>query len=95
MDSEKLKKISEHINYKGISVRELISFLAKQDPESIVIMSSDEEGNGYAPCCAAERGVWDKKNQEPLSEYSIGEKTLNIVIDDPETQQKCVFLIPS
>lgn len=95
MDSEKLKKMSEYTNFEGISVRELIGFLAKQDPESIVIMSTDEEGNGYGPCCAAERGVWDKKHKEPVEEYSVGEKTLNIVLDDPETQQKCVYLIPS
>ena len=33
----------------SVTVRELIEHLQKHDPDDIVIMSSDPEGNGYLP----------------------------------------------
>jgi len=37
-----------------MTVRELIALLEKEDPERIVIMAKDPEGNGYSPLY----GMW-------------------------------------
>jgi hypothetical protein len=48
-----------------ITVKELIARLAELDPEAVVIMQRDPEGNGYAPCAGAEgNGAWDGDEQE-------------------------------
>ena len=40
-----------------LTVRELIKQLKKENPERIVLLSSDEEGNSYKPLYEAERAA--------------------------------------
>jgi hypothetical protein len=48
-----------------MKVKKLIKLLQKFDPDSIVIMQGDPEGNGYAPLSDAEgNGSWNKKDRE-------------------------------
>lgn len=48
-----------------LKVKDLIEQLAKLDPEAVVIMQRDSEGNGYAPCSGAEgNGAWDDDEGE-------------------------------
>lgn len=44
-----------------LKVKELIEQLSRLDPEAVVIMQRDPEGNRYAPCSGAEgSGAWDQ-----------------------------------
>jgi len=46
-------------------VYELIDLLKNFDPNALVIMQRDSEGNGYAPLNGAEdNGSWDKTERE-------------------------------
>lgn len=48
-----------------LTVKELIEQLARLDPDAVVIMQRDPEGNGYAPCSGAEgNGAWNIKDRE-------------------------------
>lgn len=48
-----------------VTVKELIARLSELDPDAVVIMQRDREGNGYAPCEGAEgNGAWDDEEQE-------------------------------
>lgn len=48
-----------------LTVKELIDQLSGLDPDAVVIMQRDPEGNGYAPCSGAEgNGAWDTKERE-------------------------------
>jgi hypothetical protein len=37
-----------------MNVKELIELLQKENPEELVILQKDGEGNGYSPLCAVE-----------------------------------------
>jgi hypothetical protein len=48
-----------------MKVKELIEMLQEFNPDSVVIMQRDPEGNGYAPLSGAEdNGAWNKKDRE-------------------------------
>ncbi len=48
-----------------LTVKELIAQLTELDPDAVVIMQRDPEGNGYAPCSGAEgNGAWDTRERE-------------------------------
>jgi len=48
-----------------LTVKELIAQLAELDPEAVVIMQRDPEGNGYSPCSGAEGDwAWDDLEHE-------------------------------
>lgn len=48
-----------------LTVKKLIDQLSGLDPDAVVIMQRDPEGNGYAPCSGAEgNGAWDNKERE-------------------------------
>jgi len=48
-----------------MKVKELIEMLQEFNPDSVVIMQRDPEGNGYAPLSGAEdNGSWNKKDRE-------------------------------
>lgn len=48
-----------------LKVKDLMVQLAKLDPDAVVIMQRDPEGNGYAPCSGAEgNGAWDDNEDE-------------------------------
>jgi hypothetical protein len=48
-----------------LTVKELIAELSLLDPDAVVIMQRDGEGNGYSPCSGAEgNGAWDRKERE-------------------------------
>lgn len=47
-----------------MKVKELIQTLQKYDSESIVVLSSDEEGNGYRRAFDFSEGVFDSINKE-------------------------------
>jgi len=47
------------------TVKELIELLQGFDPNALVIMQRDPEGNGYAPLSGAEdNGAWDARDRE-------------------------------
>ena len=41
-----------------VTVRELITRLMQADPDAIVVMASDAEGNGYSPLSDVERAFY-------------------------------------
>ena len=48
-----------------MTVQELIDILKEFNPDCIVIMQSDPEGNSYSPLCGAEdNGAWNEDYQE-------------------------------
>jgi hypothetical protein len=48
-----------------MTVEELIKLLQTFDPNSLVIMQRDPEGNGYSPLAGAEdNGAWDSDEGE-------------------------------
>ena len=48
-----------------MTVEELISQLSRLDPQALVILQRDPEGNGYAPLSGAEgNGAWDNDERE-------------------------------
>jgi hypothetical protein len=47
-----------------MTVKELIELLCKEDKDRIVVMSSDEEGNGFSELCAIETAMYDPKSRE-------------------------------
>lgn len=52
-----------------LKVKDLINQLAQLDPDAVVIMQRDPEGNGYGPCAGAEgNGAWD--HDEDLYGYA-------------------------
>lgn len=84
-----------------MTVRELIEELQKMDPERIVILQKDAEGNGYSPC----DGVDDNAAYEPDSTWSGDVKRQTLDDDDRkagfgeedlagEGAQPCVVLWP-
>lgn len=42
-----------------MKVKDLIKALQKVDPEKIVVMAKDEEGNGYSPLEGISEGVYE------------------------------------
>ena len=53
------------------TVKELIELLQGFDPDALMIMQRDPEGNGYAPLSGAEDGTWDAD----AGEYGYAELT--------------------
>lgn len=41
-----------------MTVKELIAELQKHDPDALVVMSCDAEGNGFSPCCDADARLY-------------------------------------
>jgi hypothetical protein len=41
-----------------VSVKELIDLLSKYDPNRIVVMAKDSEGNGYSPLHGCQTGAY-------------------------------------
>lgn len=51
-----------------MKVSELIEFLKKENPEAEVLLSSDEEGNGYEPADGGFAiGNFDEEEKSPFS----------------------------
>ena len=77
-------------------VSELIKELQDMDPNAIVVMSSDAEGNGYSPMS----GVYEEMylaestysgscySEEDLQEMAVYEEEV------PDDLEKCVVLTP-
>lgn len=55
-----------------MKVKELIELLKKLDPESMVLLSSDEEGNNFSPMYDFGTGNFEKDSESdyPVLEYS-------------------------
>lgn len=47
-----------------MKIRELIAILQQHDPEREVVMSSDAEGNHYAPLVDVSTVAWDAEERE-------------------------------
>jgi hypothetical protein len=47
-----------------MTVRELLELLGKLDPEALVVLAADEEGNGFAPLAAAEAVAYHTDEEE-------------------------------
>lgn len=62
-------------------VSDLIELLQNCDPNAVVILSSDSEGNSYSPLVDCAAGFYNEKNQEFNSEEDVYE----IELDDGET----------
>lgn len=45
-----------------MKVKELIKILQKEDPERLVVLSCDEEGNYYSPLSALNLGKYNKES---------------------------------
>jgi hypothetical protein len=63
-----------------MKVKELVAMLAKTDPESLVILSKDEEGNGYLPVSNIEEARFTRKwgNEGEIAYNGSGEKAVVI-----------------
>lgn len=53
-----------------MKTKELIEILEQLDPETVVVLSFDPEGNSFSECQDAQRFFWDKENSEI---YSFGD----------------------
>ena len=61
---EDLKKINQS-ELLHMKVKELVELLQTFDPNALVILQRDPEGNGYAPLSGAEAGgAWDNQERE-------------------------------
>lgn len=47
-----------------MKVRDLIALLEKQDPDRVVVMSKDPEGNGFSPLHEGEAKAYDPEERE-------------------------------
>ena len=74
-----------------MTVEELIAELSRLDPQALVILQRDSEGNGYSPLHGAEgNGAWDKKNRE----YGYADLTLELR-KEGYSQEDCVEGVPA
>jgi hypothetical protein len=46
-----------------MKVKELIKILSKENPERVVVLSMDEEGNGFSPLSGVQRASFDEDEQ--------------------------------
>ena len=75
-------------------VKDLIEVLENMDPDLLVIIARDPEGNGYAPMGDYSVGVFDSKNDE-FAEDDIDEDWSEDEDDESITIGKsCVVLWP-
>lgn len=80
-----------------MKVKKLIELLQKEDPNRIVVLSSDMEGNNFGELDDVSTGKWDKTNREiglekltkELIGYGYSEE------DVMKDGQKAVFLWPN
>lgn len=84
-----------------MKVRELIEVLQQMDPERVVVLQKDGEGNGYSPC----DGVDDNAAYSPDSTWSGSVRRQKLSAADckagftkedlaPKGAQPCVVLWP-
>lgn len=46
-----------------MTIKQLISYLEKRDPKATVLVSRDEEGNGFSPLVEVDAGgVWNRQD---------------------------------
>lgn len=78
-----------------MKIKQLIKILQKEDPERIVILSQDEEGNYFSPLTAIETAVYDKKEHEiGLEELTEELREQGYSEEDVKTGTKAVILWP-
>lgn len=82
---------------KRITVKELIELLKKEDPDRVVIMSIDPEGNGFGYLHELATCAWDPENREVgLEELTPELKKAGYSEEDVfEGGQKALCLWPS
>jgi hypothetical protein len=69
-----------------MKVKELVKLLQTFDPNAVVILQRDPEGNGYAPLSGAEdNGSWDKQE----GEYGYAQLT-EALKDRGYTEEDCI-----
>jgi len=47
-----------------MTVKDLIEKLEKQDPEAVIVLSNDEEGNGFSALASIDEGSYDEDTGE-------------------------------
>lgn len=52
-----------------MKVKDLIDFLKDQDPEAVIVLSSDAEGNSYSELNDAVEYYWDENSQDITGEF--------------------------
>ena len=57
-----------------MKVSELIKKLKQEDPDSEVVLASDEEGNSFAPLSVVDCAIYDPEEQQV---YDPDEKDIN------------------
>ena len=80
----------------GMTVGELITALSKEDPDRVVVMSRDPEGNGYSPLHSHWCGKYEADHGEVgLEELSEVEREAGYTDEDVmEDGVKAVILCP-
>ena len=83
-----------------IKVKELIKMLQKEDPEAVIIMSSDSEGNNYSPFSdfGVNNYIPDGPHRGDVYMIELDEKDIeqgfteeDLGPDDPEKVKALVF----
>lgn len=79
-----------------MKIKDLLKKLEGEDPETILVMSSDGEGNNYSPLAGADKGEYLAYNT--WSGYSVCEDMREEMEadEDPDLEkvQKAIFLYP-
>ncbi len=76
-----------------MKVKELIIHLQKSDPEALVVMSCDPEGNKYSPLAIANDGLLYMEDEcdiydiEDEREYLQDEEVLQNMLDEGQKAQ--------
>ncbi len=84
-----------------MKVRELIAQLQQCDPDMDVIMSEDEEGNGYSPLCEITEGMYSADSTWSGERYATPEEIAardDMTEEDdgaPDGAVRAVFLWPT
>lgn len=84
----------------GVTVRELIDSLLLEDPDRLVVLSRDSEGNGYSPLSTYHTGAYAAENSWS-GEVGLEKLTPSDVEDGHgpedvvEDGEPCLVLVPT
>lgn len=69
-----------------LTVGDLIELLQDYDPDTIVVMASDPEGNGYAPLCKVDAGFFNSKDASFYTEEEFFGDDEEVIEEDEYTE---------
>lgn len=80
----------------GVTVKQAITILETLEPDRLIVLSSDEEGNEYRPMTSFFTGLYDPEyreiHMETLTEEDRKHGYTEEDLGDPDTDTKVVVL---